>query len=74
VHLPLRGHVAVPGRDTEQERVEGSEDGWCDDGVVGLGRRIHLGENLLAQCLSDSVEASATVEKIGGIGLLIDLC
>ena len=51
--LPLAGEVAVAGGDAEEERVEVGEVGGREDGVGGLGRGVHLGEDLLRERLGD---------------------
>jgi hypothetical protein len=53
-HLPLAREVAVTGGDAHDESVKGGESLSVDDGVVGLGRRVHLGEDLLRERLGDS--------------------
>lgn len=54
-HLPLGREVTVTSGDTDQERVVGLEDvGGDDRDFSALGRRIHFGQNILRQCLSDS--------------------
>ena len=54
-YLPLSGEVPVPGGDTKQEGVVGRQNIDGDQGVVGLRRGVHLGENLLREGLGDSV-------------------
>lgn len=51
--LPLSREVTVTGRDTEQNSVEGEEIGRLNNGVAGLGRSVHLGQNFLVEGLSD---------------------
>lgn len=54
-YLPLGGEVPVPGGDTEEEGVIGGQDVDGDQGVVGFGRGMHLGEDLLREGFRDSV-------------------
>ena len=46
-HLPLSREVTVTSGDTEDEGVELSKVVGGKDGIVGLGGRIHLGQNFL---------------------------
>lgn len=52
-HLPLSGEVTVTGGDTEDEAIVVSELCGLEDGVVGLGGCVHLGEDVLGQSLGD---------------------
>ena len=52
-HLPLRGEVAVSGGNTEKEGIKVGQFCGGDDGVVGLGGGVHLGQDLLGKGLSD---------------------
>lgn len=58
-HLELGGHVAVTGGDTKDKAVELGEVGGGDDGVGGLGRRVHEGEDLVGEGLCNPGGASA---------------
>lgn len=53
-YLPLSGEVAVTGGDTEDETVELSKLFRRDDGIRGLGRSVHLLQNVLREGLRDS--------------------
>lgn len=55
--LPLGGEVAVAGGDAEQEGVVLDELLRGDDGEIGLRRGVHLGEDLLGECLGHSAVA-----------------
>lgn len=54
--LELRGKVAVPRRDAEQERVELFQFGRVVQGLDGrvFGGRVHLGEDLFREGFGDS--------------------
>ena len=51
--LPLGGEVAVAGGDAEDEGVKVGEVVGGEDGVVGLGGRVELLEDLLREGLRD---------------------
>jgi hypothetical protein len=55
--LELCGEVAVSGGDTKEDAVEFLKRGWVvkDGHVGGLGRSVHLGENIFGKGLGDSV-------------------
>lgn len=64
--LPLGGHVAVAGRDTEENAVIFEELGGVfeDRDVSVLGGSVHLAEDFLGQGLGELVDVD------GGTGLL----
>ena len=51
--LPLGREVTVTGGDTEQDGIVGKEVGRLGNGVAGLGRSVHLGQDLFAEGLGD---------------------
>lgn len=51
--LPLGREVTVTGRDAEEEGIVLEQLLGFGNGVVGLGRSVHLAENLVRQGLSD---------------------
>lgn len=51
--LPLSREVTVTRRDTEQNSIEGEEVGGLHNGVVSLGRSVHLAQDFLAEGLGD---------------------
>lgn len=54
-HLPLGGHCAETGGDTEEEGVEFGELLESDDGVVGFGGSMELRKDFGAESLRNSV-------------------
>jgi hypothetical protein len=53
--LELRREVSVAGRDAKEDAVELLElGGVVEDGHVGLGWGVHLGEDLIGKGLGDS--------------------
>lgn len=60
--LELGGHHAKAGGEAEDEAVAVDELRCSDDGVVRLGRGMHLGEHLLRECLRDLHERPAASE------------
>jgi hypothetical protein len=52
-YLPLSGEVTVASGDTVKDTVIVSEVVGSKDGIVRLGGRIHLGQNLLGQSLGN---------------------
>ena len=65
-YLPLGGKVAVTGGDAEQEGIVLEEGGGVgqDGDVRGLGRGVHLGQDLIGEGLRDLVQVG------GATGLL----
>ena len=61
-YLPLRREVAVSGGNTEKEAIIVGQFCGADDGVVGLGGGVHLGQNLLGESLGDP--SSETDQKM----------
>ena len=53
--LPLGGEVTITGGDTEEDSIELEQVRGLSNGVAGLGRGVHLGENLLGESLGNSV-------------------
>lgn len=51
--LPLGGEVTVAGRDAEEEGIVLEQLLWLRNGVGGLGRSVHQGENIVGQGLRD---------------------
>lgn len=51
--LPLSREITVTGRDTEQDGIVLQEVGRLSNGVAGLGRGVHLGQDLLRESLSN---------------------
>ena len=51
--LPLSGEVTVTGGDTEQDGIVLQKVVGLSNGVVGLGRGVHLGQDLLGEGLGD---------------------
>jgi hypothetical protein len=49
----LSGEVSVTGGDAKEESVIVGQVVYADDGIVGLSRSMHLGEDLLRQGLGD---------------------
>jgi len=73
--LPLCWEVTVTSGNTEQECIEGGEFLRGDDFVVGLGRGVHLGEDLCRKGLSDledgnlsSCALNASLLSLGELG------
>lgn len=54
-YLPLGGEVAETSGDTDNEGVKAGKDVGGDDGVVGLCRGVHLGQDFLRESLGDSM-------------------
>lgn len=54
--LPLSGEVTVTGGDTEEDGIVLQKLGGLNNGIAGLGRGVHLGENLLRESLSNPGE------------------
>ena len=52
-HLPLSGEVTVASGDTENEAIKVTEVVGTKDRIVGLGGRMHFGQNLLRKSLGD---------------------
>lgn len=52
--LPLSREVTVTSRDTEQNGIVLQKVVGLANGVAGLGRGVHLGQNLLGESLADS--------------------
>jgi hypothetical protein len=52
-YLPLRWEVAVTGGDTAKEAVVVGEIAGVDNRIIWLGGRMHLGQDLLRESLSD---------------------
>ena len=52
-HLPLSREVTETSGDTEEDGVELREVIGFKDGIAGLGRRIHLGQDFLRESLGD---------------------
>ena len=61
--LELGGEVAVTGGDTEEDTVKGLQLGGVVQGsdVGGLGRSVHLVEDVLREGLGDSVVVSLVI-------------
>lgn len=71
--LELSGPVTVSGGDTEEETVVLLEGlGVGEDRVVGLGRGVHLAEDILAKSLLDLVDVDLTAGLLDTSGLLLD--
>lgn len=51
--LPLSGEVTVTGGDTQQDGVVLQEVIGLNDRVAGLGRGVHLGQDLVGESLGD---------------------
>lgn len=51
--LPLGREVTVTGGDTEENSIILEQSLGLDDGVAGLGRSVHLSQDLLRKRLSD---------------------
>ncbi len=51
--LPLSREVTVAGRDAEQDGIVLQKVGRLGNWVVGLGRGVHLGQDLLREGLGD---------------------
>jgi len=75
--LPLCREVSVTGRDTEEVRVVLREGLRGSDGEIGLGGRMHLGEDLLREGLSDLVASSRATSRLDallyGVGQDVDV-
>ena len=52
-YLELSGHATVASGDTAKETVELSEVVGGKDGIIGLGGRMHLGQDLLGKSLGN---------------------
>lgn len=52
-YLPLTRHGTEASRDTDDEGIKLSKVAGSEDGVVGFRGRIHLGQDLLWESLSD---------------------
>lgn len=50
-YLELGGHGTEASGDAKDESIEVGELEGCDDGIVGLGGRMHLGQDLLGKSL-----------------------
>jgi hypothetical protein len=71
--LELSGPVAVSGGDTEEDTIVLLEGlGVGEDHVVGLGRGVHLGEDLVVKGLLDLVDVDFTTSLSDTSGLLLD--
>ena len=73
--LPLGGEVAVACRDTEEDGVVLLERGGvAEEGHVGgLGRRVHLGEDLLGESLGDLVHVGVAASLADTLELSLGL-
>lgn len=77
--LPLGGEVSVTGGDTQKEGIVALEDGGVIEGrdVGGLGRSVHLGEDVLGEGLGDLEEVGGTASLLNtsllGLGHLLDV-
>jgi hypothetical protein len=52
-YLPLSGEVTIASGDTDNETIIVSEVVGSKDRIVGLGGRIHLGQDLLGESLGN---------------------
>lgn len=52
-HLPLGWEVTISSGNTDYESVKASQDVGCNDGIIRLRGRMHLGEDFLGQCFGD---------------------
>lgn len=52
--FPLSGEVTETGWNTEEESIVCCERCWVDDGNVGLGGCVHLGQDILGKGLGNS--------------------
>jgi hypothetical protein len=69
--LELRWEVSVTGGDTEQDAVKGFElGGVLEDGHIGLGRRIHLVEDILGERLGNLEHGGVAT----GVADTLELC
>ena len=69
----MSGPVTVSGGDTEEETVVLLEGlGVGEDWVVGLGRGVHLSEDLSVEGLLDLVDVDLTAGLSDTSGLLLD--
>lgn len=77
--LPLGGEVSVTGGDTKEEGIVALKDGGVVESrdVGGLGRSVHLGENLLGEGLGDLEEVGGTASLFNAgllsLGQLLDV-
>jgi hypothetical protein len=62
-YLPLSGEVTVAGGDTENETIIVSEVVGSKDRIVGLGGRIHLGQDLLGESLGNPTSINKSSQK-----------
>jgi len=77
--LPLGGEVSVTGGDTKEEGIVALKDGGVvegrDDG--GLGRSVHLGEDILGEGLGDLEEVGRAASLLNtgllSLGQLLDV-
>jgi hypothetical protein len=71
--LELSGPVAVSSGDTEEDTIVLLKGlGVGEDHVVGLGRCVHLGEDLVVKGLLDLVDVDFTTSLSDTSGLLLD--
>ena len=52
-YLELSGHATIASGDTKNETVVVSEVAGLYDGIVGLGGRMHLGQDFLGESLGN---------------------
>ena len=62
-HLPLSREVTVASGDTEEDGIELGEVIGVKDGIVGLGGRIHLGQDFLRECLGNPDNQSSIRQR-----------
>ena len=77
--LPLGGEVSVTGGDTKEEGIVALKDGRVVESrdIGGLGRSVHLGEDVLGEGLGDLEEVGSTASLLNtgllGLGHLPDV-
>jgi hypothetical protein len=59
-NLPLSWHVTIASGDTAQDTIKLSEVVRLEDRVIGLGRRMHLGQYLLGECLCNPTNCTSS--------------
>jgi len=71
----LRREISVAGWDAKEDSIESLELGGVVEGgyVGGLGRSVHLGEDILRESLGDLEEGGITASLLDALQLSIGL-
>ena len=78
-YLPLSWEVTVTGRDAKEETIVALKGigTWEDGDVRGLGRGVHLGQNLIREGLLDLIDVDRDAGLLSAlflrVGQLLDV-